>query len=148
MFQLLRKWQRRSQELPEDIIDYKHQCEQLVNKYETLLDQISQYMQTEERILGKEQAEVVIPTPQDTGIFELLTIKGELLRITEECDKLMNKGFREPTIAPLQKEAMELLIGQLQNLRQYSDQIEEALLDFEEKLMEMEELASTRGLRN
>ena len=55
MFQLLRKWQRRSQELPEDIIDYKHQCEQLVNKYETLLDQISQYMQTEERILGKEQ---------------------------------------------------------------------------------------------
>jgi hypothetical protein len=77
-----------------------------------------------------------------------LTIKGELLRITEECDKLMYKGFREPTIAPLQKEAMELLISQLQNLRQYSDQIEEALLDFEEKLMEMEELASTRGLRN
>ena len=148
MFQLLRKWQRRSQELPEDIIDYKHQCEQLVNKYETLLDQISQYMQTEERILGKEQAEVVVPPPQDTGIFELLTIKGELLRITEECDKLMNKGFREPTIEPLQKEAMELLISQLQNLRQYSDQIEEALLDFEEKLMEMEELASTRGLRN
>ena len=59
MFQLLRKWQRRSQELPEDIIDYKHQCEQLVNKYETLLDQISQYMQTEERILGKEETEVV-----------------------------------------------------------------------------------------
>ena len=76
MFQLLRKWQRRSQELPEDIIDYKHQCEQLVNKYETLLDQISQYMQTEERILGKEQAEVVVPPPQDTGIFELLTIKA------------------------------------------------------------------------
>ena len=148
MFQLLRKWQRRSQELPEDIIDYKHQCEQLVNKYETLLDQISQYMQTEERLLGKEETEVVTPAPQDTGIFELLTIKGELLRITEECDKLMNKGFREPTIAPLQKEAMELLISQLQNLRQYSDQIEEALLDFEEKLMEMEELASTRGLRN
>ena len=148
MFQLLRKWQRRSQELPEDIIDYKHQCEQLVNKYETLLDQISQYMQTEERILGKEETEVVAPPPQDTGIFELLTIKGELLRITEECDKLMNKGFREPTIAPLQKEAMEMLISQLQNLRQYSDQIEEALLDFEEKLMEMEELASTRGLRN
>jgi hypothetical protein len=43
---------------------------------------------------------------------------------------------------------MELLISQLQNLRQYSDQIEEALLNFEEKLMEMEELASTRGLRN
>ena len=148
MFQLLRKWQRRSQELPEDIIDYKHQCEQLVNKYETLLDQISQYMQTEERILGKEQAEVVAPPPQDTGIFELLTIKSELLRITEECDKLMDKGFREPTTVPLQKEAMELLISQLQNLRQYSDQIEEALLDFEEKLMEMEELASTRGLRN
>jgi hypothetical protein len=41
-----------------------------------------------------------------------------------------------------------LLIGQLQNLRQYSDQIEEALLDFEEKLMEVEELASNRGLRN
>ena len=59
MFQLLRKWQRRSQELPEDIIDYKHQCEQLVNKYETLLDQISQYMQTEERILGKEEPETV-----------------------------------------------------------------------------------------
>ena len=94
MFQLLRKWQRRSQELPEDIIDYKHQCEQLVNKYETLLDQISQYMQTEERILGKEETEVVAPPSQDTGIFELLTIKGELLRITEECDKLMNKGFR------------------------------------------------------
>jgi hypothetical protein len=67
MFQLLRKWQRRSQELPEDIIDYKHQCEQLVNKYETLLDQISQYMQTEERILGKEQAEVVIPTAPRHG---------------------------------------------------------------------------------
>jgi len=148
MFRLLRKWQRRSQKLPEDIIDYKHQCEQLVNKYETLLDQISQYMQTEERLLGKEETEVVAPAPQDTGIFELLTIKGELLRITEECDKLMNKGFREPTIAPLQKEAMELLIGQLQNLRQYSDQIEEALLDFEEKLMEVEELASNRGLRN
>jgi DNA repair exonuclease SbcCD ATPase subunit len=148
MFQLLRKWQRRSQELPEDIIDYKHQCEQLVNKYETLLDQISQYMQTEERILGKEEAEITPPPPQDMGIFELLTIKGKLLRITEECDQLMNKGFREPTIAPLQKEAMELLIGQLQNLRQYSDQIEEALLDFEEKLMEMEELASNRGLCN
>ena len=148
MFQLLRKWQRRSQELPEDIIDYKHQCEQLVNKYETLLDQISQYMQTEERILGKEEPEIVAPPPQDTCIFELLKIKGELLRITEECDQLMNKGFREPTISPLQKEAMELLISQLQNLRQYSDQIEEALLDFEEKLMEMEELASTRGLRN
>jgi hypothetical protein len=41
-----------------------------------------------------------------------------------------------------------LLISQLQNLRQYSDQIEEALLNFEEKLMEMEELASTRGLCN
>lgn len=148
MFQLLRKWQRRSQELPEDIIDYKHQCEQLVNKYETLLDQISQYMQTEERILGKEEAEITPPLPQDMGIFELLTIKGKLLRITEECDQLMNKGFREPTIAPLQKEAMELLIGQLQNLRQYSDQIEEALQDFEEKLMEMEELASNRGLCN
>ena len=52
MFQL-RKWQRRSQELPEDIIDYKHQCEQLVNKYETLLDQISQYMQTEDASLAK-----------------------------------------------------------------------------------------------
>ena len=83
MFQLLRKWQRRSQELPEDIIDYKHQCEQLVNKYETLLDQISQYMQTEERILGKEQAEVVVPPLQDTGIFELLTIKGELLQLKQ-----------------------------------------------------------------
>ena len=148
MFQLLRKWPRRSQELPEDIIDYKHQCEQLVNKYETLLDQISQYMQTEERILGKEEPEIVAPPPQDTGIFELLAIKGELLHITKECDQLMNKGFRAPAIAPLQKEAMELLISQLQNLRQYSDQIEEALLNFEEKLMEMEELASTRGLRN
>lgn len=148
MFKLFRKWQRRPQELPQEVLEYKTQCESLVNKYESLLDRISNYMQSEERMLRSEEDPVPSEKPQETGIFQLLLIKGELHRITDECDQLMTQGLGQPTEIILQKEAMELLIGQLQSLRQYSDQIEEALLDFEEKLLEMEEIASTRSLCN
>jgi prefoldin subunit 5 len=153
MLKLLRKLQgHRASELSDDILAYKRKCEGLVQEYESLLDRISNYMQTQERLLGTDaEPPVARPAPEirdDTSIFRLLQIKEELGQITRECDDLMSEGRLRPKTIELQEEAMSLLLGQLQSLRQYSDQIEEALLDFEEKLLELEEVASTNALCN
>lgn len=138
--------------LPGEIAEYKDACEQLIYKYEHLLQQISDYMSNNHDVLAINEQKIK-PPPDDSDKFHLnsflfLSIKKELSQITQECDSLLEQGTHRLVTVQDPGKAMNILISQLKELRTYSDQIEEALLDFEEKLMEMEELVASRSLHN
>lgn len=132
---------------------YKDFCDVLVGKYETLLQQISDYMQENQQPLRSFEKEGQILTDDflenfQLNTFSLLAIKDELTNITDECDTLLYQGSTQLShYAPYEK-TVEALLNQLKQLRKYSEQIEGALGELEDKLLKMEEILSANSLWN
>ncbi len=136
--------------LPRDIQSFRNDCEKLVLRYDALLKQISEYMKNHNTKYEDDDYEEVREPLPFTGAdtFYLIDIKQDLENITEECDELLKKGEERPVELQLHRDAMQLLMKQLLELRRYSDQIESALLDFEDKIMKIEEDISNNTLWN
>ncbi|MBF0240219.1 MAG: hypothetical protein HQM12_21150 [SAR324 cluster bacterium] len=80
--------------------------------------------------------------------FSFFAIRDELHHITEECESLLSRGKGQSESIPQQEQTMKILMTQLQELRKYSEQIEIALKEFEDRLIEMEESLAARSLCN
>ena len=155
ILQILRHYFRLSLDLfsfslPRDIQYFRKDCEKLVLRYDSLLKQISEYMKNHRTKYEEDDYEEIFEPLPFTGAdtFYLMDIKQDLENITEECDELLKKGEERPVELQLHRDAMQLLLNQLKELRRYSDQIESALLDFEDKIMKIEEDISNHTLWN
>ena len=149
MLRLWHKLQSKFRVSSTEMSSYKKDCEQLIRKYEQLLQHISEYMRRNRYVL-----QITPPSnaeDQDSlqlNSFSFLAIKDELLHITSECDALLTKGNERLLSFSSPNDSMKVLLSQLEELRNYSDQIEGALTEFEEKLLEMEEALAERSLQN
>ena len=136
-----------------EVKQYKNACETLVGKYEGLLKQISNYMEDSQKPLhsfekdGLFAPEVALEQFQ-LNTFSLLAIKEELGKITHECETLLHHGSIQLSHCSPYEKTVKILLKQLKALRKYSDQIEDALSEFEKKLLKMEEVLSDHSLWN
>lgn len=136
----------------EEIKTYKSACDELVTKYEALLKQISEYMQENQIPLRTFEQNGQLPTDKISDLqlntFSLLTIKDQLVSITDECDSLLNHGSTHFSDVSPYEDTVQALLSQLRELRKYSEQIEGALGEFEDKLLKMEEVLAEKSLWN
>ena len=137
----------------EEIKTYKIACDSLVSKYETLLKEISEYMQENQQPLHSFEGDGQIPANGfsehfQLNTFSLLAIKDELTDITHECENLLHQGSTQLSHYSPYEKTIEALLTQLKELRKYSEQIEGALGEFEDKLLKMEEVLSANSLWN
>ena len=135
--------------LPSDLQLYQNECEDLVGRYNILLKKISEYMkdhckQHEDMPYNSD----LILTYQDTDSFFLISIKEDLENLTDDCEELLEKGELHPSEIQLHNDAVEQNINKLNELRQYSEQIETALNEYEENIMKIEEEISNNTLCN
>ncbi|MBF0280305.1 MAG: hypothetical protein HQM13_21080 [SAR324 cluster bacterium] len=153
MFKLRKLIKLLSSSQHEEIKTYKTACDSLVGKYETLLKQISEYMQENQQPLDNFEQEGQIPSDKLTenfhlNTFSLLSIKDELTHITHECEDLLQQGSTQLSNYSPYEKTVEALLTQLKELRKYSEQIGGALGEFEDKLLKMEEVLSANSLWN
>jgi len=131
---------------------YRDECSLLIGKYETLLQEISEYMGDNQFALEvMEEKKELLEENENTfhfSSFSFLLIKDQLVNITQECNTLLEKGEEQIGQNPYFKNIVDPLLAQLEKLRTYSEQIEDALSGYEEKLMEMEEVLSSQTLWN
>ena len=134
----------------DEILTFRRDYEKLVGRYESLLKQISKYMKDHSFILNDEYktSDEVWKQLNSIDSFMLQTIRGDLDRITQDCEYLMEKGEQNPVDFPYQQELLTLHMTQLKELRRYSDQIDNTLKDFEKRLLRVEEVISNQMLTN
>lgn len=135
------------------LLEYKDSCDHLVTKYEGLLKKISEYMQDNQlalKLLDQkiEPVGMTFTSQFQLNTFHLMNIKKELIHITQECEGLLQRGADFFAKSPQQEKSVEILVTQLKELHKYSGQIEDALEEFEDKLMRMEEVLAENSLRN
>ena len=85
---------------------------------------------------------------QDTDTFHIIAIKEDLAVLTDDCKELLEKAPEDPHFLHLHKETNKNYINQLQELRQYSVQIESALEEYEKNILKIEEEISNETLCN
>jgi hypothetical protein len=128
---------------------FRKDCESLVERYNSLLIDISSYMKDHSKLqeVDPENSELSLAY-HDTDSFYLVSIKNDLAILTADCEQLLEKVVENPVDSELHNEAIEQYLNQLQELRQYSVQIETALHEYEENIMKIEEEISNNTLCN
>ena len=138
-----------SYKLPKDVQAFRKDCESLVERYNSLLKEISSYMKDHSK---PQEDDPDNPEPNltyhDTDSFYLISIKEDLALLTADCKLLLEKVVENPPDSQLHNEAIEQYLNQLHELRQYSVQIETALHEYEENIMKIEEDISNNTLCN
>ena len=135
--------------LPEDIIIFRKDCENLVERYNTILKEISTYMKDHSKNNDENiENSGLILSYRDTDTFHIISIKEDLAILTDDCKELLEKEPQNPNYNFLHKEANKNYINKLQELRQYSVQIETALQEYEKNIMKIEEEISNETLCN
>ena len=128
---------------------FRKDCESLVERYNSLLKDISSYMKDHSKLQEDDTANSELSlTYHDTDSFYLISIKNDLAILTADCKQLLEKVVENPVDSELHNEAIEQYLNQLQELRQYSVQIETALHEYEENIMKIEEEISNNTLCN
>jgi chromosome segregation ATPase len=138
-----------SSNLPNDIKAFRKDCESLVERYNSLLKEISSYMKDHSKLQedDPDNSELSL-TYHDTDSFYLISIKEDLTILTADCKQLLEKVIENTADSKLYNEAIKQYLNQLQELRQYSVQIETALHEYEENIMKIEEEISNNTLCN
>ncbi|MDP6211270.1 MAG: hypothetical protein QF474_08920 [SAR324 cluster bacterium] len=138
-----------SSNLPKDIQAFHKDCESLVERYNSLLKEISSYMKDHSKPQedDPDNSELNL-TYHDTDSFYIISIKEDLALLTADCKLLLEKVVENPPDSQLHNEAIEQYLNQLHELRQYSVQIETALHEYEENIMKIEEDISNNTLCN
>jgi ElaB/YqjD/DUF883 family membrane-anchored ribosome-binding protein len=128
---------------------FRKDCESLVERYNSLLKDISSYMKDHCKLQedDPENSELSLAY-HDTDSFYLVSIKNDLAILTADCEQLLEKVVENPVDSEFYNDAIEQNLNQLQELRQYSVQIETALHEYEEKIMKIEEEISNKTLCN
>ena len=135
--------------IPKEVHVFRNDCEKLVERYNTLLKEISEYMKDHSKPNHEDPENSAITLSYyDTDSFFLISIKEDLEILTSDCEKLLEKGVEHPVDIQLQNGAIEQNIKQLRELRRYSEQIETALDEYEENIMKIEEEISNNTLCN
>ena len=138
-----------SYKIPKEVQTFRKDCESLVERYNYLLKEISSYMKNHSKLpedeLGNSELSL---TYHDTDSFYLISIKEDLATLTAECRQLLEKAVENPSGSHLHNEDIDQYLNQLQELRQYSVQIETALREYEENIMKIEEEISKNTLCN
>ena len=135
--------------IPKEVQVFKIECEQLVERYNTLLKEISEYMKDHSKSNQEDPENSAITLSyHDTDSFFLISIKEDLEILTNDCEELLEKGVRHPGDIQLQNGVIEQNLKQLRELRRYSEQIETALDEYEENIMKIEEEISNNTLCN
>ena len=135
--------------IPKEVQVFKIECEQLVERYNTLLKEISEYMKDHSKSNQEDTENSAITLSyHDTDSFFLISIKEDLEILTNDCEELLEKGVSHPGEIQLQNGVIEQNLKQLRELRRYSEQIETALDEYEENIMKIEEEISNNTLCN
>jgi len=135
--------------LPEDLITFRKDCESLVDRYNTILKEISSYMKDHSKINEDDSENTgLVLSYQDTDSFYIISIKEDLATLTNDCKSLLEKSTKNSDYSPLHHEANKHYINQLKELRQYSVQIETALHEYEKNIMKIEVEISNETLCN
>ena len=138
-----------SYKLPKDIQIFRKDCDTLIERYNTLLEEISEYMKDHSKMHEDDpENSNLILSYQDTDSFFLISIKDKLANLTDDCEVLLEKGAQQPSETQPHNNAIEQYLNQLQKLRRYSEQIETALHEYEENIMKIEEEISNNTLCN
>jgi len=134
---------------PKYVQTFRKDCESLVERYNSLLKDISSYMKDHSKLqeVDPENSELSLAY-HDTDSFYLISIKDDLAILTTDCKQLLEKVVENPVDSEFYNDAIEQYLNQLQELRQYSVQIETALYEYEEKIMKIEEEISNKTLCN
>lgn len=135
--------------IPEEVQVFRCDCKKLVERYNTLLKEISEYMKDHSKPNHEDPENSAITLSYyDTDSFFLISIKEDLEILTNDCEELLEKGVEHPGDIQLQNGAIEQNLKQLRELRRYSEQIETALDEYEENIMKIEEEISNNTLCN
>jgi uncharacterized protein (UPF0305 family) len=134
---------------PKYVQTFRKDFESLVERYNSLLKNISSYLKDHSKLEENdpENSELSL-TYHDTDSFYLISIKDDLAILTSDCKQLLEKVVEYPVDSEVHNEAIEQYLNQLQELRQYSVQIETALHEYEENIMKIEEEISNNTLCN
>tara|TARA_Y100001970_G_C13725072_1_gene598600 strand:- start:172 stop:564 length:393 start_codon:yes stop_codon:yes gene_type:complete len=128
---------------------FRKDCEILVERYNSILKEISTYMKDQSKSENTSFANTgLILDYQDTDTFHIIAIKEDLAVLTDDCKELLEKAPEDPHFLHLHKETNKNYINQLQELRQYSVQIESALEEYEKNILKIEEEISNETLCN
>ena len=134
---------------PKYVQTFRKDCESLVERYNSLLKDISSYMKDHSKLQEDDTANSELSlTYHDTDSFYLISIKNDLAILTADCKQLLEKVVENPVDSEFYNDAIEQYLNQLQELRQYSVQIETALHEYEENIMKIEEEISNNTLCN
>ncbi len=135
--------------IPKEVQVFRSDCEKLVERYNTLLKEISEYMKDHSKPnLEDPENSAITLSYYDTDSFFLISIKEDLETLTNDCEELLEKGVRHTEDIQLQNGVIEQNLNQLRELRRYSEQIETALDEYEENIMKIEEEISNNTLCN
>ena len=135
--------------VPKEVQLFRSDCEKLVERYNILLKEISEYMKDHSKPNHQDpENSAIILSYYDTDSFFLISIKEDLEILTNDCEELLEKGVRHPADISLQNSVIEQNLKQLRELRRYSEQIETALHEYEENIMQIEEEISNNTLCN
>ena len=135
--------------VPKEVHVFRIECEKLVERYNTLLKEISEYMKDHSKPNHEDpQNSAITLSYYDTDSFFLISIKEDLEILTNDCEELLEKGVKNPGDIHLQNSIIEQNLKQLRELRRYSEQIETALDEYEENIMKIEEEISNNTLHN
>ena len=135
--------------IPTEVQVFRNDCEKLVERYNTLLKEISEYIKDHSKPNHEDPENSAITLSYyDTDSFFLISIKEDLEILTNDCEELLEKGVEHPEDIQLQNGAIEQNLKQLRELRRYSEQIETALDEYEENIMKIEEEISNNTLCN
>ena len=135
--------------VPKEVQVFRIECENLVERYNSLLKEISEYMKDHSKPSQEDSDNSAITLSyHETDSFFLISIKEDLEILTNDCEELLEKGVQNPEEIQLRNGVIEQNIKQLRELRRYSEQIETALDEYEENIMKIEEEISNNTLCN
>ena len=128
---------------------FRIDCEEIVERYDLLLKEISSYMKDFDKLQEFElKKQGMSLTHHCTDSFHIIAIKEDLTNLTFDCEQLMEKVSKNNNDYEQYNKAIKEDLDQLNELRQYSTQIENILHEYEKNVMKMEEEISNKILCN
>ena len=79
---------------------FRSDCEKLVERYNSLLKEISEYMKDHSKPNHEDPENSTITLSYyDTDSFFLISIKEDLEILTNDCEELLEKGVEHPAVS-------------------------------------------------
>ena len=98
---------------PKYVLTFRKDCESLVERYNSLLKDISSYMKDHSKLQEDdlENSELSL-TYHDTNSFYLISIKDDLSILTADCKQLLEKVVENHVDSEFKNEAFEQYLNQ------------------------------------